>query len=469
MAVRRNRDFPSCAMTVAMLLLGSVSIAKALAASDTPVNTVPDGFTFAAGGDMIGPYHAFPDSTDEEFLRVVSLIKSADLAFANQEGSIFDLETFQGYPAAENGGGYPQQRYAAAIAIKGIGIALVSKANNHATDWGAEGLVATLHSLAAAGIAQAGSGLSLAEARAPAYASTTQGLAALVSAASTFPPMSVAGPAVDKRGVLSRPRPGISALHVREIHRVLAARLAMLRKTMGGVPDGAQEIRIGDELFRAAREPGRSWEMDASDEDAILASIREARSKARFVIFSIHAHETAGDSDVPGPADYEPMVLHKANEAPSPDDPQPASFEVTLFHAAIDAGADVVVRTGPHVINGIEIYKGKPIFYSLGSLFFDFGGRRSYTTPAGEKLTFPEEWFETILPVSTYQQGSVSEIRLYPLMIDSGTPATSGIPHLADAADARRILERLKAQSAQFGTEMRILNNVGVIGNASPK
>jgi poly-gamma-glutamate synthesis protein (capsule biosynthesis protein) len=418
---------------------------------------------------MIGPYHAFPDSNDQEFQRVVSLLKSADLAFANQEGSIFDLETFQGYPAAENGGGYPQQRPAAAENIRGIGIAVVSKANNHATDWGAEGLVATLHSLAGAGVVQAGSGLSLAEARAPAYSPTSKGLAALVSTASTFPPMAVAGPAVDKRGVLSRPRPGISALQVRQIHLVSPDQLAVLRKTAGGAADGAQEVRIGDEIFRAAPEAGRLWEMNANDEDAILASIREARSKAQFVIFTIHAHETAGNDDVPGPADYEPMVLHKADEAPSPNDPHPAPFEVELFHAAIDAGADVVVRTGPHVINGIEIYRGKPIFYSLGSLFFDFGGRRSYTTPAGEKLTFPGEWFETILPVSTYQHGRVSQIRLYPMMIDSASPATSGIPHLAAATDARRILERIKAQSALFGAEVHIEGEVGIIRGPNQK
>lgn len=465
MAMRNRRNFPSCVTSIGILLLGAVSVATVLAAGPRPINSVPDGFTFAAGGDMIGPYHAFPDSNDEGFLRVVSLLKSADLTFANQEGSIFDLETFQGYPAAENGGGYPQQRSAAAQGIKGIGISVVSKANNHATDWGAEGLVATLHSLAAAGVVQAGSGLSLAEARAPAYTTTPKGLAALVSTASTFPPMSVAGPAVDKRGVLSRPRPGISALHVRQIHFVSADQLAVLQKTTGS----AQEVRIGDDIFRAAREPGLSWEMNGNDEDAVLASIREARSKAQFVVFTIHAHETAGNDDVPGPADYEPMVLHKANEAPSPDDPHPAPFEVELFHAAIDAGADVVVRTGPHVINGIEIYKGKPIFYSLGSLFFDFGGRHSYTTPAGEKLTFPDEWFETIVPVSTFKDGKVSEIRLYPMTIDSSSPAMSGIPHLADASHARSILDRLKAQSALYGTEVRIEGNVGIIRSASQK
>ena len=36
----------------------------------------------------------------------------------------------------------------------------------------------------------------------------------------------------------------------------------------------------------------------------------------------------------------------------------------------IDAGADVVVGHGPHVLRGIEIYKGKPIFYSLANFMF---------------------------------------------------------------------------------------------------
>ena len=47
--------------------------------------------------------------------------------------------------------------------------------------------------------------------------------------------------------------------------------------------------------------------------------------------------------------------------------------EQTRFaHHAIDSGADLVVGTHPHVLHGIEIYKGRVIFYSLGN--FSFGG-----------------------------------------------------------------------------------------------
>lgn len=43
----------------------------------------------------------------------------------------------------------------------------------------------------------------------------------------------------------------------------------------------------------------------------------------------------------------------------------------TLGHALIDAGADVVVGHHPHVVEEMEMYHGKPIFYSLGNFIFD--------------------------------------------------------------------------------------------------
>jgi len=76
--------------------------------------------------------------------------------------------------------------------LKTMGVTIVSRANNHATDWGTQGLEATLALLKASNIVQAGSGLSLAEARAPGYVETRLGKAALVDVASTFPPMSAA-------------------------------------------------------------------------------------------------------------------------------------------------------------------------------------------------------------------------------------------------------------------------------------
>ena len=48
----------------------------------------------------------------------------------------------------------------------------------------------------------------------------------------------------------------------------------------------------------------------------------------------------------------------------------PADFLVTFARAMVDAGADIFVGHGPHVLRGVEIYKGKPILYSLGDFIF---------------------------------------------------------------------------------------------------
>ena len=424
----------------------------------------PDSFTFAAGGDMIGPYRALPANPDPGFAQVIALFRGADLGFANQEGSIFDLKNFPGTPAAENGGGYPLQPSSFARDLKAIGITMVSKANNHATDWGTEGLAATLGWLVVSGVTVGGAGPGLEAARAPAYRDMVKTRVALVDTASTFPPMAVAGPPVARFGVNSKPRVGIAPLHVREVGRVSPQQLVTMRQISGSLDIGgdAHHVRLGDQVF--SDQSGPRWEMDQDDENAVLSSVKQARAHAGFVLFSIHAHQTAGDVDA-GAKPFEPMALHWADEAASPDDPKPADFEPSLFHAAIDAGADAVVRTGPHVLGGIEIYNGKPIFYSLGSLFFDFHGKRTYTTPTGQTMRFPDAWYQTVIPVTRYTHGKLTEIRLYPFAIDDTDGVNGGMPKAASPAEARTILDHLKAMSAAFGTRIAIENGVGVIKN----
>ena len=47
-----------------------------------------------------------------------------------------------------------------------------------------------------------------------------------------------------------------------------------------------------------------------------------------------------------------------------------AEFQKVIAHGYMDAGADLVVGTHPHVLQGIEFYYGKPIIYSLGNFLF---------------------------------------------------------------------------------------------------
>ena len=64
----------------------------------------------------------------------------------------------------------------------------------------------------------------------------------------------------------------------------------------------------------------------------------------------------------------------------------PEDYQKTLARQYIDAGADAVIGSHPHVLQGIEYYQGKPIFYSLGNFIF---GNGSYESIVAE-LTLTE-------------------------------------------------------------------------------
>ena len=167
---------PISVFATILLFVASLSYAEERGPPDAP-------FTLAIAGDMIGPFHPMHRLGDPQFAKVAKLFRNADAGFANQEGSIFDLRRFVGYPAAETGGGYVVQQPSIARDIRDMGISLVSKANNHATDWGTEGLVETLDNLNRAGLVFGGAGLSDSAARQPVYLDTRKGLVALVATA----------------------------------------------------------------------------------------------------------------------------------------------------------------------------------------------------------------------------------------------------------------------------------------------
>jgi poly-gamma-glutamate capsule biosynthesis protein CapA/YwtB (metallophosphatase superfamily) len=75
----------------------------------------------------------------------------------------------------------------------------------------------------------------------------------------------------------------------------------------------------------------------------------------------------AAVSEAAGNADFTVVSLHAGTEyAAEPDDTQ-----VRFARLAIDAGADLVLGNHPHVVQKVEEYRGKYIFYSLGNFIFD--------------------------------------------------------------------------------------------------
>ena len=125
-----------------------------------------------------------------------------------------------------------------------------------------------------------------------------------------------------------------------------------------------------------------------------------------------------------------------------------------MAHDLVDNGMDMYVGNGNHVIQGIEIYKGRPIFYNLG----DLSVHRTGGTPAS--LT-------ALIASTSYQNGILQEVRVYPVDLGADPltrPAsTFGIPMTPSSDMASRILADLQRDSEPFGTRMVVENGVGII------
>ncbi|MFM7447764.1 MAG: CapA family protein [Leptolyngbyaceae cyanobacterium] len=77
----------------------------------------------------------------------------------------------------------------------------------------------------------------------------------------------------------------------------------------------------------------------------------------------------------------------------------PADWQVQLAHFTVDQGADVVVGHHPHVLQGAELYKGRPIAYSLGNFIFGGNSRSDYDTAVMRVALKDQQMKVEFLPV----------------------------------------------------------------------
>lgn len=146
-------------------------------------------FTISLLGDVM-PTRCLAVFREERYLQLREILTSADATFANLETCVHEyLEGHQGI----SGGTYMTTEPHLLEDLRWLGVSLVSCANNHAFDYGEEGVLATMKHLDSAGIPHAGTGRNLREARSPAYLDTSRGRVALIAATATFPPAAVAG------------------------------------------------------------------------------------------------------------------------------------------------------------------------------------------------------------------------------------------------------------------------------------
>ncbi len=289
-------------------------------------------------------------------------------------------------------------------AVKAMGFNLVSLSNNHSADLRVPGVLNTLKEVQRVGLPHSGTGENLTDATAPAYLETPHGRVALISMASGL---------IARDGRATDTRPGLNELRVGP----------------GNVPNAEDTLRI-------------------------LKSIRDAATRSDLVIVYQHNHV------------FDEPFMTMFREG-LPDRLRPPDWLKAWVHAEVDAGADLVVMHGAPVLHGIEIYRGKPIFYDLGNFMFN-------VPLTLWEIQEPLTW-ESVVPRLEFRGRSVQSIELRPVVLNyigEGQPEahdlyagnrfmyTRGLPAAAEGERATYILQRMADLSEPFGTRIDVDGDV---------
>jgi poly-gamma-glutamate synthesis protein (capsule biosynthesis protein) len=397
---------------------------------------------------------------------LTAVTEAADLAIANLETLLHDYSS----PAsAVSGGSWLRAEPDIASELREIGFAMLARANNHAMDFGVAALLETSRHLKHAGVHHAGAGTCLADALAPAVYDTASGRVALVSACSTLP---VGAEATRPRGAIPG-RCGIAPLRHHMRYTVPEPVLRTLREVTGACliepgsnPEG---VAIGRHLFVGGDGYAVSSDPDTEDLESLVESVAEARRVADMVLVSIHSQECDDD----------------------PNWYRPPRFLRLAARRVADAGAIAVFGHGPHILRGLEVHRGVPILYSLGTLFFQNDvlarypddARRAYGLPpyppcevgdrvvearklasAGYDFRADSRFSQTVVAVIDGDSAGCAELTLVPFTVDPSESLTvRGLPRRADDRSAAQIINRLTHLSADLGVTLRSCDGVAYL------
>ncbi|HVN70799.1 MAG TPA: CapA family protein [Desulfomonilia bacterium] len=205
-----------------------------------------------------------------------------------------------------------------------------------------------------------------------------------------------------------------------------ACRLGILRKS--GVRYGilAYSFTFPEEFWATPEKAGTAH----PDWGQVGRDIRDARLRVDILIVSCHWGEELKEN--------------------------PKKYQIDFAHHAINAGADIVAGHHPHIPQPIEIYKGKPIFYSLGN--YAFGA-------VSDKVTF------SFAALTRFRNRVPVWVDLYPVNVHNREVCFQ--PVLAKGSSAKNIISYLRDISKPFGTHIRFEQGRGRIiitpGCAEPR
>jgi poly-gamma-glutamate synthesis protein (capsule biosynthesis protein) len=340
------------------------------------------------------------DAPDECFAATRELLRGADLVFGQLETSF-----------AARGLRLPQARHAVLCAPEGAaavgraGYDVISFAGNHCLDWGNEAFFETIGHLEDAGVAVVGVGKDIAAARKPVISVLEDGTRVATLAYSSILPMSYWA---EER------RPGCAPMRAHTIYE-------QIEHDQPGTPPRIHSYPDRDDLA------------------AMESDIRAAKAEADIVLVSHH------------------WGIHFVRAAI-------ADYQRDVARAAIAAGADAILGHHAHILKGIELIDGKPVFYSLCNFATDLRMDAVHAASKSFKeiQTLAEDWvpdFDSLynFPAAArmsmiarleVQGGRIVEAGFLPLWIDR-----DAIPRVLAPEDPRfgEVIDYMAAVTAEAG------------------
>jgi len=300
---------------------------------------------------VVGDFMIQKPANGSDIDSVRTLLTDADLRIGNMD-TVLSLAGQSGEKFSSLRG-FPES----ISEVKTMGFDVLTLANNHAMDYGPDGLMDMIQGFTNVGMIPVGAGANLDSARRPFVFELRSKKFAVFSFACTLPPGSAA----------RENSPGIAPIRVH------------------------QAMKVNTSL--AAEQPGSSlgietW-VDEDDLAATINAIEEFNHSVDHVIVVVH---------------WGVPKLWR-----TPIDPQVQSYQYELGHALVDAGADVIIGNHPHEVHAVEYYKGVPIAFSLGNFWIDTIAERSWMAreSIGVRLSFDGDRLTCVelLPLMLTEQG----------------------------------------------------------------
>ena len=423
---------------------------------------------FTAAGDALAQKR-MPE-TYKGFEGIKDFIMQGDVRFFNYESSI----NYEGecYASQFSGGTYVRSNPEVFYDTLKYGFNVTNFNMNHIMDFSYGGLLKTLEYAEKAEVVHAGVGKNLAEAAAPKYIETENGRVAIISVCSSFNPSIMAG----EQSRRYPGRPGINGLRVDTKYVLpkddfdaiqgIAARLninaynEIIRKEGYLAPLPEDICEFGEMKFVLGDEHRITTSCNSKDLERIRKSIYEAQEQADYVLVSIHSHQISGtQKETPG------------------------EFLNEFAHFCIDNGADAIVGHGPHLLRAIEVYKERPIFYSLGDFLIqlysvpsapeDFYQQQNMTSDTSvvdllkkrsadytRGLMEEDKMLETVIPYWETDGKKLTKLILKPVKASKG--AGKHIEGLPVPVDGKEMIERLAELSKPYGVKITYKDGLGV-------